>query len=298
MAHVIFTPIYNEMPWTPFFLRSLLEWDCPIYIGEGAANILVNDNRRSTDGSLQLIKYFAEQWSDRVNLTYFDYDKRTGSDRHGKGIPKWLVKKKVWDSINNGDWIIGLAPDNWYFPSGIKKIRAVMDSAPRASCTLLTGMRVFVFNFRTIVTKQTGGICGPWATMWPCIYRKNAEFVLKPGSELLKHTSTKRTLAGPECQFYPPLSPQILIKKDIIQHHYKGIKTRANRKKRLIQRSSKYVEQFNTMPLPLQSKGHFKIYEGKHHPLLGSHPWRHIEDCRNEKGSWNWQDFTHLLKRG
>ena len=48
---IIYTPIYNEMPWTPYFLKHLLEFDCPLIIGEGASESRQQDNDRSCDGS-------------------------------------------------------------------------------------------------------------------------------------------------------------------------------------------------------------------------------------------------------
>lgn len=286
------------MPWTAFFLAHLLEYDCPIVIGEGAVHQVRYKSARSIDGSLELIQDFANTWSDRVTLHYHDIkDKRVG--RAGSRRPKFIAKMKAWNMLKDGEWMLGLAPDNYYLTEDIPRLKEVMRTAHPDIVTLLTGMRVFVFNFRTHITKRKLGLCGPWVHYWPCIYRKNPQFILRSGSELLWNKERKKYINSPSVQGgygKKGNKRRILVAKDIVQFHYKGVKSIANRVNRWGAQEGPGIFQDHMIQKTWTVK-YLKEYDGPHPAILDNHPWRYVYDCRAQKPKFNYKDYLHLIER-
>ena len=238
------------MPWTPYFLRHLLEFDCPIIIGEGASESKQKNSDRSWDGSYELIKLFADRWKDRVTVYLHDYNLNThGDDRITRLAPREAIKMKVWDEASDGEWIIGLSPDNIYTRSDIKKIKETCKHAGKDDYSLLTSQQVFAFNFKTIVKTPVKNICGVWNSLWPCIWRKNDKYVLILGDELLKKKGSDQYLTIPGLQFFEKDKKirHIIFRHDIKQFHYKSVKRYSNRVQRL--KSELAVTRFMEYPL-------------------------------------------------
>jgi hypothetical protein len=281
------------MPWTPFFLKSLLEFDCPIIIGEGASESRQMDNDRSYDGSWELIQLFAKRWKDRVTIHKHDYTLNTQTgNRTNFTRPREQIKQKVWNEADNGEWIIGLSPDNIYFKKDIKKIKTAIKYAEDDHYLLMTGQRVFCFSFTRVITQPVKKLCGGWTTLWPCIWRKNNEYVLMLGDELLKHHASCRHLCLPDIQNNPNGNRNILIRKDIKQFHYKNVKKHSNRVQRF--GSERITKTFDTYPLDGK---YIKKYDGDHPTILDNHPWRYVIDCRTQKPDFNWKQFTDLVTK-
>jgi hypothetical protein len=285
--------MYNEMPWTPFFLRHLLDFDCPIFIGEGASESKQNNNDRSTDGSWELIRLFMTRWSDRVKVYLHDYTLNTQTGgRKNFLIPRENIKMKVWNEAADDEWIIGLSPDNIYRHSDVKKIKDACDDAAKDDYMLMTGQRVFAFNFQSVTPNATYGLCGGWTNLWPCIWRKNNEYVQFLGDELLKHCGTMTHLATPDVQDLPrgESCPHVIFRKDIKQFHYKNVKKHTNRVQRFgSELGAQIFDKFDlTDPALIK-------YTGSHPSVLDNHPWRYTLDCRKEKPNFDWRDFTDLV---
>ena len=292
---IIYTPIYNEMPWTPYFLRHLLEFDCPIMIAEGAAEIKFNNSDRSTDGSWELIKLFAERWSDRVTIDLHDYNLNDhGSTRMTRMMPRETIKIKIWDEAQLNEWIVGLSPDNIYNRSDIKKIKQACKESDKDEYLLMTAQQVFCFNFNTVIIRPIQSICGPWVSLWPCIWRKNNEFIQVLGDELLKSSKSANYLSPPAIQQIPETQKikHIIIRKDISQFHYKAVKKYTLRTLRY--GGKEKAERFLNHPL---HSNDLKQYNGKHPSILDSHPWRYVKDCRTENPEFNWKDYIDLVTK-
>lgn len=290
----IFTPIYNEMPWTPYFLKHLLEYDCPIIIGEGAADTVQNKRHRSTDGSLEIIKVFAEEWSDRVELYYHNRKLINPNNQFGSRIPKWHVKyHKCWDTLKDGELMLALAPDNFYNSEDIQKLKEVeKDPYYMDKFQLCTFMRVFVYNFETMIDRRDPGLCGPWATVWPCVYRKNKDWDITVGSEILMLKGSRRPIVGPSIQDSICVDrPYVAMLPDITNYHYKGVKRYDSRLKRY---GGALAKRWHRHPL---RGGYLKEYFGPHPKILDDHPWRDATDCRLSRQEFKWQDYVHLVKR-
>jgi hypothetical protein len=290
----IFTPIYNEMPWTPFLLNHLLEYDCPIVIGEGAADSLQHSNPRSTDGSLEIVKEFAKNWKDRVQLFYFN--RKTISPKHqfGRRLPKHQIKfNKCWDTLKDGELMLALAPDNYYKPADVAKIKK-MESDPylKDKFQILTFMHVFQFNFKKIIVQREKGLCGPWFNLWPCIYRKNPKWVITVGSEMLMLKGTRRPICGTGTQGKRfNKYERIHIANDVVNMHYKGVKKLDSRVKRF---GIEAANRWHRYPLYMDT---LKPYDGPHPSVLDDHPWRNTKDCRRDKQNFNYKDFLYLVQR-
>jgi hypothetical protein len=291
----IFTPIYNEMPWTPFFLRHLLDYDCPIVIAEGAADTIQNGSPRSTDGSLEIIKEFVRQWRDRVSLYYHNrklIKKRNEPFRDRR--PKWHIKYfKCWETLSDGELMVALAPDNFFTLEGIKRLKEIeRENEFKDYYHILPYMKVFTYNFHTIVENPTEGICGPWFNLWPCIYRKNPEWIITIGSELLMQLGTRRPLIAPSIQRHLDRGfKHAIILPDIINFHYKGVKKLESRIKRF---GTDTANKWLHYPLDIPE---LKIYNGNHPTILDKHPWRHTVDCRLESDNFDWREFLYLVQR-
>lgn len=299
---ITYTPMYNEMPWTPFFLRHLLDFDCPIHIGEGASEARQFDNDRSVDGSFELLQLFAERWKDRVTVYYHDYNMNDhGPQRKTWLRPRSIIKHQIWDNLKNGDWMIGLAPDNIYSQSDIQKIKKILNNAEDNDYLLMTGQRVFHFNFRKYANRMIPGICGAWTQFWPCIWRKNSEYILESGDELLKHHSTNIHLVLSKTQgdfLNSKLDENSYIYKHVIfapkikQFHYKNVKKYTNRVQRF--GSDEKAMAFNTFPIDDEALSNYK---GTHPSILDTHPWRHVEDCREEPAEFDWREYVDLVTK-
>jgi len=289
---ILYSPMYNEMPWVPFFLKSLLEWDCPIHIAEGAANVKVYNSDRSVDGTLQIIKEFKRNWPDRVTIHYHHYNPNAKTARQ-KQTPKAKIKMKLFSQIPDYDWMVGLAPDNFYMPKDIKKMKEFFKIAPKQVATLVTQMKTFCFNFQTVVEKQTRGICGPWVNLWPCVYRQIPKFPMVIGDEVL-HNPAGTSIVHPQIQFGKQASnANIRVIRDIVNFHYKSVKKESAKAKRLRRTNHSAPEYMN---YPIAGK-HMKKYTGPHHPVLDNHPWRHVADCRKEPDVFFPEDFFHLVRK-
>jgi len=299
---ILYTPIYNEMPWTPFFLNHLLEYDCPIFIGEGASEVIYDKNPRSTDGSLELITRFAEKWKDRVTVINHDYSQRR-KGASGKFRPRELVKMQVWNQAVNGEWIIGLSPDNFYSSEDIRKLKKIIQEVSREKeiYNILTNMKVFVFNFRTIITRPIIGLCGWWYNLWPFIYKKNPDYIMIPGDELLYEVanSTGRNRRGMIKDKFEirdlqaklkANNPHLYIAKEITNFHYKGLKFLYKYKHRQKKHIFEHIKSF-----PLVHE-HLIEYEGSHPKVLDGHPWKKVVDCRKIKTAFNYKDFLYLIE--
>jgi hypothetical protein len=290
----IFTPIYNEMPWTPFFLRHLLEYDCPIVIAEGAADTIQNRNERSSDGSLELIREFADQWSDRVELYYHNRKLIPKDHPFGARIPKWHIKYyKCWETLKNGELMLALAPDNYYTTEDIAKLKKIEKDPEYRKCFhICTFMRVFIYSFEFMIEQREPGLCGPWYKVWPCIYRKNPNWVLVPGSEILMAQGSRRPLISPGIQNNMYVErPYTAMLPDIVNYHYKGVKLYDSRLKRF---GGALARRWHRYPL---RGGVLKMYDGPHPKTLDDHPWRDATDCRVARQRFNWKDFLHLVQR-
>ena len=305
MAVVIYSPIYNEMPWTPYFLKSLLEWDCPIVIAEGAADTIQRNNERSTDGSLELIKMFADEWKDRVSLYYHKYhwggNAKSTLTKRQRRLPKAKIKiDVVWKQmLEVGDWMVGLAPDNYYNKADTQKFKnLLLKIKPQDEiCSVLTGTKVFNYSFKNLVASPIKGICGSWIKYWPCTYKKNPKWVLIVGDELLRHSKTNSTrLVSPECQWYGNYrNSYVKIADNLTNFHYKGVKMLYTSEKRLgSQRARRWM---NLSMGVSKNRSCHRIYTGPHPEVLDDHPWRHVEDCRKDQQDFNWKDFTHLVRK-
>jgi len=280
------------MPWTPFFLKHLLDYDCPIVIGEGASDVVQFKNPRSSDGSLELINLFAVSWPDRVSVfphSLSDRSKKKG--RAGRNRPKHMAKMFAMSKLSLGDWMVGLAPDNYYRREQIPQLKRALVSAAPQFVTAYTGMRVFAYSFKTLVTARMTGVCGPWLSLWPCIYRRDEQFGLRCGNELIANMKTRRILGGSTLQANLKIKRKhVLMLPGIKNFHYKSVKTLANRRRRL---KSQYSEWFK-----MTGVGHgFRPYEKEHPSVLDLHPWRNVPDCRKAPQKWNWEDFAHLVER-
>lgn len=291
----IFSPIYNEVPWTPFFLKHLLEYDCPIVIAEGAADTIQKNKERSTDGSLELILEFADKWSDRVELYYHNRKLIPKDHPFGPRIPKWHIKyHKCWETLKHGELMLALAPDNYYTPEDIAKLKEIERDPKYKGCYhICTAMRVFVYSFDCLIDQREPGLCGPWYNVWPCIYRKNHNWILVPGSELLMHRIDRRPLVGPSIQSNPEaVRKEVAYFPDIINYHYKGVKLYDSRLKRF---GGVLAKKWHNYPL---KGGVLKGYSGPHPKVLDDHPWRNSNDCRLARQRFNWKDYIHLVQRG
>jgi len=300
---IIRTPIYNEMPWTPFFLKHLLEYDCPIFIGEGASDVF-HGSPRSTDGSLELITRFAEVWKDRVTVIPHDYSQRGKS--HDKYRPRELIKKQIWDSLVDGEWMINLAADNFYSSDGIRKLKDIIRevSKNKKIYNILTEMKVFMFNFNTTIIRPNIGLCGWWYSLWPCIYKKNSEYTMVVGDELLYAISHGTVRHGNRIGMirdkfelrkiqreFKTDNPHLYITKEITNFHYKGLKPLYKSKARQKKSVFEHVKNF-----PLEHEDLIK-YEGLHPKVLDTHPWRKIDDCRKVESSFDYRDFMYLVEK-
>lgn len=284
------------MPWTPFFLRHLLEFDCPIIISEGASESRQHDSDRSWDGSWEIIQAFKNRWKDRVTVVLHDYSLHipTGK-RNNQTRPRSMCKIKVWNDAPEGEWIVGLATDNIYRKSQIKKIKQACQQAQADDYLLMTGQRVFNFNFKTIATRAITGLCGAWTSLWPAIWRKNKHYVLSPGNELLKNVDNEKYLAPPSVQDLLKADPtyrqpHVIFRPDIEQFHYKNVKKQTNRVQRF--GSPEKAQTFKTYPL--DGPGLIS-YDGTHPSVLDNHPWRHTKDCRTENPLFNWKDYVDIV---
>jgi len=289
---IIYTPCYNEMPWTPFFLRHLLDFDCPIIISEGASECRQKNSDRSWDGSWELIQMFQERWKDRVTVVLHEY----GLTIKNQPVrPRAIAKLNVWNDAPDGEWIVGLAPDNIYRKSDIKKIKQTCEDATDDDFLLMTGQRVFNFNFKTIATHKITNLCGSWLSLWPCIWRKNKHFILTYGNELLTHCRTRKRLVNADpLQFHIKLNPyhykrHVIFKPDIQQFHYKNVKKYTNRVQRWSNEKAITFKNYS-----LNGK-HLEQYDGTHPAILDTHPWRHVKDCRMENPIFDWQDYTDII---
>jgi hypothetical protein len=293
---IIYTPCYNEMPWTPYFLRHLLDFDCPIVISEGASESRQKNNDRSWDGSWELIQAFKKRWKDRVTVILHDYSLNThGDTRSSRSKPRSMAKIKVWNDAPEGEWIVGLATDNIYRKSDIPKIKQACQDADPEEYLLMTGQRVFHFNFKTIANNVIPGVCGAWLTLWPAIWRKNNKYTLAPGDELLKHYDTRNYLADGSVQQELTDNPNlckahIIFRPDIKQFHYKNVKKFTNRVQRF--GSEENAMTFKNYPLDGPS---LEEYTGSHPSILDTHPWRHVKDCRLENPEFKWQDYLDVF---
>jgi hypothetical protein len=290
---IIYTPIYNEMPWTPFFLKHLLEYDCPIIICEGASTTIQNGNCRSWDGSWEIIKAFAERWKDRVQIRLHNYDLKKNNFYVNEKYPREKLKVDIWNELPDKEWMVGLSPDNFYMPHDIKKLKDEF-SCSNDYVTLLTGMRVFVFNFKTVITHAIPTLCGPWVNTWPCIWKKNDTFFLNSKSELMIDPSTDGVLVGTNER---PANPDNLkfihFRKDIMQFHYKGVKPFYNRFQRFSGNEEKIKRYMNQSVS--KEPTFFETYDGEHHLLLDGHPYRKILDARTDMTCFKWEDFIHIV---
>lgn len=273
---IIHTSIYNEMPWVPFFLEHLLEFDCRIVIGEGASDVVQFENERSSDGSLEIINAFVDKWNDRVTLIPHKY---TGSSKSRED-----VKMYVWSCLEFDEWMFGLAPDNFYIPEDISRLKKICNEKNNGIYTLLTGMKVFAFNFHTIVTKpNVKGLTKGWYRLWPCIWRKNYEYIQTVGDELLRQASHRaRKLVTFRVQ-NSGLPKGVLLREDITNFHYKAVKHRYTREKRF---GEEDADAFSKHSL---TASYLKKYNGEHHPILDNHPWRYVKDCRRQNDKVNWR---------
>ena len=292
---IIYTPCYNEMPWTPYFLRHLLDFDCPIIISEGASESRQKDSDRSWDGSYDLIKIFQERWKDRVTVHLHDYSLNThGPDRQSQTWPRGSVKHAVWEKAAEGEWILGLATDNIYKKIDIPKIKQACKNAQADDYLLMTGQRVFNFNFHTIATGAITGLCGIWTSFWPCIWRKNNEYVLTPGNELLRNVHNQEYLVTGKtqelAQNWNYKQKHVIFLSEVKQFHYKNVKKHSNRVQRF--GSERKTSTFNNYSL---TGPHLKSFTGSHPSVLNTHPWRHVEDCRKEKPEFDWHDYIDMV---
>jgi hypothetical protein len=186
--------------------------------------------------------------------------------------------------------MVAIAPDNYFTLKGIARLKEVERDPNYKECYhICTKMRVFVFNFSTYVEQGVKGLCNKWATVWPCVYRKNPKWVLVVGSEILRKEGTFIPLIRPRIQREP--YPNAVVLRDVINYHYKGVKTYDSRQKRYGEVGAK---RWKNYPIdgPLLKK-----YKGEHPEILDEHPWRHIEDCRKESSDFDWQKFIHLVER-
>jgi hypothetical protein len=280
------------MPWVPFFLKSLLEWDCPIVIAEGAANVKVYNSDRSVDGSLQIIKEFQRNWPDRVTIKYHHYNPNAKTVRE-KQTPKAKIKMEIFSQLPTYDWMVGLAPDNFYTSQDIKKIKQFFAEAPKQVATLVTQMKTFCFNFETVVERKVRGICGPWVNLWPCVYRQHPNFPMVIGDEVLRDKMNE-SIVHPQLQWgKEPSNPNIRVRRDIVNFHYKSVKKESAKAKRL-RRTNHSAPEYMNYPIAGQC---MKPYKGPHPKVLDDHPWRHVEDCRKEPDVFFPEDFFHLVRK-
>ena len=292
---IIYTPCYNEMPWTPYFLRHLLDFDCPIIISEGASESRQKNSDRSWDGSWELIQMFQKRWKDRVTVVLHDHSLSMPDNRKSLTRPRAMAKLKVWNDAPEGEWIVGLATDNFYRKSDIEKIKQACKDATDNDYLLMTGQRVFNFNFKTTAIQKIAELCGAWLSLWPCIWRKNQHYVLtSTGDELLKDNANNYLVTANSqnaLKANPNYSIEhVIFRPDIEQFHYKNVKKYTNRVQRLGSKEKAII--FKNYALDGEG---LKLYDGTHPSILDTHPWRHVKDCRMENPIFDWRDYTNII---
>lgn len=259
---IIFTAIYNEMPWTPFFLNSLLEWDCPIIISEGAPQF---PEPRSTDGSLEVIRDFADK-HDHVQVIPTDWTR----DRHD-------VEYAVWKNlVQPGEWELNLSPDNYYMEEDIPQLKKLLKKSNAS--WFLTHHRVFIYSFKKVVTRVYPGICGWWYRLWPCIIKKTKGIGRIRGDELPVDREGNYLIDPLQLQagYIPPQGSEVEVHWEISMFHYKGVK----KYDRLQVRFGDEKAQ-NWWHADKDDPTLFEEYNGPHPAILDDHPWRRVEDCRD-----------------
>ncbi|MCB2186275.1 MAG: hypothetical protein KQJ78_07650 [Deltaproteobacteria bacterium] len=268
--------IYNEMPWTPFFLRHLLEYNCPIVISEGAPQVFP-EHPRSHDGTLDLVRDFAAAHRDRVTLfeTTPEFDRRH-------------VEQTIWhEMLRPGELYMGTGADNYLHPETIREIRTVMEDPGNGHVyQFMPRMLNFVFNFRTVVHRPMAGLCGWWVDWWPCIYRRNEEYQLKFGNELM-FNAEGACLATPHMLARGEVSEHVMLRRDLTMFHYRGVKGAMGRRVRFgVEGDQAWREHPLTAP-------YLGGYAGPHPKLLDKHPFRWVKDCREvpqeySTADWRW----------